>query len=196
MKRRAAPSRRGRHRPAFANRIAGRIRGPRLRICPPIRRVTARRKADAWSSGLLRCPACPRTYGLASSAGGKGSLQVTANRKLEPYSDLLVPAGASSAHLSRSVVLWRVDCNRLAAPSLFGENLESRIAVTRGLGASGVSSQQAPAARLLPRPAPLGESAFRQALSGHAVGIVTGVTPPFRGGLLLQPLRSPSFATP
>ena len=57
-----------------------------------------RRTPYAWSSGLLRYPACPRTYGLASSAGGKGLLQAVTNRKLEPYSDLLEPAGASSAH--------------------------------------------------------------------------------------------------
>jgi len=57
-----------------------------------------RRTPYAWSSGLLRYLACPRTYGLASSAGGKGLLQDVTNRKLEPYSDLLEPAGASSAH--------------------------------------------------------------------------------------------------
>ena len=38
-----------------------------------------RRTPYAWSSGLLRYPACPRTYGLASSAGGKGSLQAVAS---------------------------------------------------------------------------------------------------------------------
>ena len=54
--------------------------------------IGQRRTPYAWSSGLLRYPARPRTYGLASSAGGKGSLQVVANRKLEPYSDLQVRA--------------------------------------------------------------------------------------------------------
>ena len=57
-----------------------------------------RRTPYAWSSGLLRCLARPRTYGLSASAGGKGLLQAVTNRKLEPYSDLLEPAGASSAH--------------------------------------------------------------------------------------------------
>lgn len=37
-----------------------------------------RRTPYAWSSGLLRYLACPRTYGLASSAGGKGSPQAVA----------------------------------------------------------------------------------------------------------------------